>query len=139
MLRKESKTGVRSFNETRKLSALKKKNKKNKSTKTEKTAAAAGGARRNPRRSSPVEYGGETNDAFMRKIDGGMDEEAKQRLAKMLRGDDSCASASDDDGSACEVCLPFPPDLWLVGACVLRKRDDAGPGVVARIRGLRFG
>ena len=73
----------------------------------------------------------------MRKIDGGMDEETKQRLAKMLRVDDSGNSASDDDGSVSEVGLPFPPDLWLVGACVLRKRDDAGAGVVAKIRGLR--
>jgi hypothetical protein len=37
------------------------------------------------------------------------------------------------------VCLPFPPDRRLVGACVLCERGDAGAERVARIRGLRFG
>jgi hypothetical protein len=106
----KSKTGARSRKETQRLHALKKtlrENKKNNSTTTKKTAAAAGGARRHLARSGPVDYGEVPADEFVRMFDDdGMDEEAKQRLAKMVRGDDS-NSASDDNNSASEVrCFP---------------------------------
>ena len=106
MLRRESKTGVRSWKETRRINALKKK-KKTKSTKTKKTAAAAGGARRNPARSGPVEYGELPTGTFMSMVESNMSEEDKQRLAAMLAEDESCASASIDDDSASEVCCLF--------------------------------
>ena len=88
---------------------------------------------------SSVTYAPESADAFARRVAAGDTKENQQRLAKLARGDDAGNSASDDDESASEVCLPFPPDRWLVGACVLCERGDAGAGRVARIRGLRFG
>ena len=108
MLRKESKTAALSWNKTRRLNEQKKKKKnKNNSTKTKQTAAAAGGARRNPRRSGPVNYGDVPAEQFANMLANGMDEESKQLLKAMLVGDDSGASASDDNNSASEVrCFP---------------------------------
>ena len=108
MLRKESKTASLSWTKTRRLNEQKKKKmNKNISTKTKQTAAAAGGARRNPRRSGPVNYGDVPAEQFANMLANGMDEESKQLLKAMLVGDDSGASASDDNNSASEVrCFP---------------------------------
>jgi hypothetical protein len=88
---------------------------------------------------STVNYAPESAAAFARRVGAGETEANQQRLAKLARGDGAGNSASDDDESASEVCLPFPPDRWLVGTCVLCERDDAGAGRVAKIRGVRIG
>jgi hypothetical protein len=117
MPRIEGKTRVRSWNDTRRINALKK---KKKSTKTKKkTAAAAGGARRNPARSRPVNYGDAPAEKFASMLDNGMDEEYKRRLTAFLAEDDSAASDSDDNSSAPDVCCLFRP---IVGSSVRASR-----------------
>jgi hypothetical protein len=88
---------------------------------------------------SSVKYAPESASAFARRAGAGDTKENQQRLAKLARVDDAGNSARDDDKPASEVCLPFPPDRWLVGACVLCERGDAGAGRVGRFRPVRFG